>query len=232
MVIDITQQMWHIRTMTKKVVLYARVSTSEQSLQPQFLELRNWTGQRGWLVVAEKSDVISGTKIGREGLDSVMEMVRGRLVDAVAVVKLDRVARSLRHFTAIVDELAENDVALICTSQGIDTSKDNACGQLQMSVLAAVAQFERALIVERTCAGLAAARAAGKTLGKVSTKMPPQEGRTALVHQWRAGGRTGGYRGLADMLGGVSAATALRVERKVPSDPKPASDTISPSANP
>lgn len=199
-----------------KTVLYARVSTSEQSLEPQLLELRNAALARGWTVVREVCDVISGTKVGREGLDTVMEMVRRREVEAVVVVKLDRVARSLRHFTSIVDELAEMGVALICTSQGIDTSKDNACGQLQMAVLAAVAQFERALIVERTKAGLAAARAGGKVLGRVSSRMPSQPERIQIVQTWRSEGRPGGLDELGRRLGGVSRATAMRVEGKMP----------------
>ena len=85
----------------------------------------------------------------------------------VVTYKLDRLGRSLTHLAIIVGELQVRNVALLCTSQGIDTSKQNPVGQLQLGVLMAVAEFERALIKERTIAGLEVARKKGKRLGRL-----------------------------------------------------------------
>ena len=83
------------------------------------------------------------------------------------VFKLDRLGRSLPHLALILDELQRHAVALIATSQGIDTSvAPTPVGRLQLGVLMAVAEFEREIIRERINAGLAAARARGVKLGR------------------------------------------------------------------
>jgi DNA invertase Pin-like site-specific DNA recombinase len=82
----------------------------------------------------------------------------------VACVKLDRLARSVRHLTNLAAELEALGVDLIVLDQGIDTSCSS--GRLLFHVLASIAEFERDLIRERTCAGLAAARRRGKRLGR------------------------------------------------------------------
>ena len=197
------------------IALYARVSTSDQSCEVQLSELRRYALERGWAVKREVVDVISGARAERPGLDELMGMVRGRQVDAVLCVKLDRMARSLVHFAQLAAEFCRWDVALICTTQGIDTSRNNPCGRFQMNVLAAVAEFERDLIRERTVAGLAAARERGKALGRPSARMPDEAGRTLVVEAWEGEGRPGGYRELGRRLGGVSGATAMRVVRKL-----------------
>ena len=96
----------------------------------------------------------------------MLAQVRAGGVHQVVTYKLDRLGRSLTHLAIIVGELQMRNVALICTSQGIDTSKQNPVGQLQLGVLMAVAEFERALIKERTIAGLEVARKRGKRLGR------------------------------------------------------------------
>lgn len=196
------------------IALYARVSTADQTNSAQFLELRQWAAAAGHVVVGEFSDVASGGRADRVGLGEVMALVRARGVEAVAAVKIDRMARSLVHFAQIAAEFVAADVALIIPSQGIDTSRANPCGKFQQNILAAVAEFERDLIRERTRAGLRAAREAGKTLGRVSPKMPDAATREAVVQQWRAAGGT--YRELGRMLGGVGPATAMRVAKRYP----------------
>ncbi|MCI0538446.1 MAG: recombinase family protein, partial [Verrucomicrobiales bacterium] len=107
---------------------------------------------------------------------------RGRL-QMVICFKLDRLGRSLAHLAQIVAELSTHRVALVCTSQGIDTSDTNPAGRLQLGVLMAVAEFERELIRERVLAGIAAAKASGKRLGrkeKLSKRAPDVK---ALVQQ-------------------------------------------------
>ncbi len=204
------------------VALYARVSTTDQSCEAQLMELRAYCGRLNWTIVREFTDTISGTKDDRIGLGEMMVLVRQRSVDAVLAVKVDRMARSLRHFSALAGEFLKADVALICPGQGIDTSKSNPCGKFQMNILAAVAEFERDLISERTKAGLAVARSKGKSLGRHSKKLPPQAERERIVLAWVES--KGSYEDLGAKLGGVSRATAWRVAKKIVDDLPPPED--------
>src|SRR5260370_38553973 len=128
-----------------KVALYFRVSTGEQTVEPQRLALLESCRRRGWVqgsgnLVTEYADQVSGTRFTRRGLDSLMADVRRGKVDIVCCVKLDRIGRSLPHLAQLVTELEKHGVALICTTQGIDTSTDSPCGRFQLAVLMAVAQ--------------------------------------------------------------------------------------------
>ena len=189
-----------------KIALYYRVSTDDQTTEPQRLELLDYCRRRGWDKVTEFSDVISGAKTARAGLDALMKGVRRHQFDAVLVAKLDRLGRSLPHLAQIVAELDTNGVALVATSQGIDTTHQNPAGRLQMHVLMAVAEFEREIIRERTKAGLVAAIARGKKLGRRRLGWTPEQ--TAIVVGWR-----GTVAGLADTLG-CSTGTAHSLLRK------------------
>jgi DNA invertase Pin-like site-specific DNA recombinase len=93
------------------------------------------------------------------------EVRRGR-VDVIVCFKLDRLGRSLPHLAQIVAELTAHRVALVCPSQGIDTSGMNPASQLQLNILMAIAEFERSIIHERVTAGLKAAKAKGVKLGR------------------------------------------------------------------
>jgi putative DNA-invertase from lambdoid prophage Rac len=194
-----------------KTALYYRVSTGDQTVEPQQQELRNYALSRGWEVTAEFTDVVSGSKSSRVSLDLMMARVRQRHFDAVLVVKMDRLARSLAHFARLVAEFDKYNVALVCPGQGIDTSKSNPAGRLQMHVLAAVAEFERSLIIERTKAGLAAAKSRGMKLGRPSDRLVKDH--EPITRQWLA---EGGYqlRELATRLGGVSVSTAFRLAQQ------------------
>ena len=99
----------------------------------------------------------------------MMQLMRRGKVDAVACFKLDRLGRSLPHLAQLIGELDRHSVAIVATSQGIDTSHDSPAGRLQMHVLMAVAEFERTLIVERVRAGQAIAKAKGVKFGRPST---------------------------------------------------------------
>jgi DNA invertase Pin-like site-specific DNA recombinase len=191
-----------------KIALYLRVSTDDQTTDPQKMELQAYAAQRGWIVADTFVDTISGSKSTRLALDKMLAQVRQKRYDAVLVVKLDRLARSLSHFAQLVAEFDKHGVALVCPGQGIDTSKANPAGRLQMHVLAAVAEFERSLIIERTKAGLAAAKARGVKLGKPSKRLPENHGE--IVSQWLKEGATQ-VRELANRLGGVSVSTAFRL---------------------
>ncbi len=148
-----------------KAAIYARVSTADQTLAGQESDLAAYCQGRGWEPVVFR-DVQSGAEAARPGLEAMLQAVRRGQVRAIVCVKLDRLGRSLIHLALIVDELSRLNVPIICTSQGIDTSHDNPVGRLQLSVLMAVAEFERSLIRERTVAGLKAARARGAKIGR------------------------------------------------------------------
>jgi len=91
--------------MTKRCAIYARVSTADQTCENQLLELRRFAVARGWEPVEYVDAGVSGTKEKRPALDELMAAVRGRKVDVVACVKLDRLARSVHHLVAMVREL-------------------------------------------------------------------------------------------------------------------------------
>jgi len=119
-------------------------------------------------VAEEITDVASGGKCSREGLDRLMVQVRRGRVETVVVFRLDRLARSLSHLAQMLGEFQLHKTALMCPGQGIDTSNTNPAAQLQVNILAAVAQFERELIVERIKAGVNAAKARGVKMGRPS----------------------------------------------------------------
>lgn len=191
-----------------RVCIYTRVSTGGQTLEPQIMELENYCAARGWTIVARFSDIISGTKSSRKGLDEMMAAVRRHAFDAVMVVKLDRVARSLGHFAQVVAEFQKHGVGLVIPAQGIDTSNASPASTLQRNILAAFAEFERELIVERTKAGLAAAKARGVRLGHPSTRLPKDW--EAILRAWQAEGGTH-IRDLALRLGGISVSFAHKL---------------------
>ena len=166
-----------------KTAIYSRVSTDKQSHDSQLVELHSYCERRGWNNTKEYLDKISGSKFTREGFDKLMGDVRRNKVDVIVCFKLDRLGRSLAHLAQIIAELSSHQVALICTSQGIDTSNDNPAGRLPLRVLMAVAEFERSIIQERVQAGLRAARASGVKLGRKQTLPAHQEAVERLVAQ-------------------------------------------------
>ncbi len=154
-------------TMEPRVVCYLRVSTAEQSIDSQKVQLdeycrrRGWSQRVGWFI-----DRGSGMKRDRGSFNVMMDEVREGTVDILLTWKIDRLARSLNHLAQIIAELQTHRVALVCPSQGIDTTESNPCAQFQLNILAAVAQFERELITERVNAGIVAARQRGVKLGR------------------------------------------------------------------
>lgn len=195
------------------IVTYLRVSTDDQTLEPQRLELTGYVARQGWTSLGEYSDVLSGAKAARPGLDAMLAQCAEGGVEAVVVVKLDRLGRSLLNVVGLVEKLARMGVAIICSSQGIDTRQSNPCGKMILQVMAAFAEFERSIISERTVDGLKAARARGKVLGKPSAALVGVDV-PAVIGQWRAGLEPGGVRGLAKMLGGCSPTTAWRLAKE------------------
>ncbi len=150
-----------------RVAIYARVSTANNGQDPtmQTRELREYAERRGWIVTGEYVDIgISGTKEKRPELDRLMsDAHRGRF-DAVVVWKFDRFARSVSHLLRALESFKAQGIEFVSFSEQLDTS--TPAGKLVFTVLGAVAELERSLIVERVKAGLRNARAKGKKIGR------------------------------------------------------------------
>lgn len=189
----------------ERIALYSRVSTDEQNPVAQRDALRDYAARRGAGAV-EFEDRASGSNRHRPALDALMEAVHRREVGAVAVTKLDRLARSVRHLCDLAADLEARGVALIVLDQAIDTS--TSAGRFMFHTLAAVAELERDLIRERTRAGVAAARRRGRCPGRPRALAPEQ---VARARRMRTAGRS--YRHVAQVLG-VGVATIDRALRK------------------
>lgn len=151
-----------------KAALYARVSTSmkyeRQDPATQLLPLREFCERRGWEVYSEYIDDVSAVK-RRPEYDRMLANANAGRFDVILTVKLDRIFRSVKEFVYVVGRLDQWRVRFVCIDQGIDTDQDDPTGRLQMHILAAVAEFERALISERVKAGIHRARIQGKPWG-------------------------------------------------------------------
>ncbi len=157
----------------KRVGCYLRVSTSEQTVENQRNDLRAYCAARGWNNVIEYSDTASGTRERRPGLDHLMSEVKSRRVDVVVVAAFDRLGRSVRHLVETLELLRHLDVEFISLREQIDTG--SPLGQAVFTIIAAIAQLERSLIVERVRAGLRRARAEGKRLGRPRLKVDERQ---------------------------------------------------------
>jgi len=149
----------------KRVALYSRVSTTDQTCDNQLNDLREYCRARGWTDVREFIDTgISGTKERRPALDKMMAEVKARRVDVVVVAAFDRFGRSVRHLVEALDLFRHLGCEFISLREQVDTG--SALGQAIFTIIAAIAQLERSLIVERVKAGLRRARAEGRRLGR------------------------------------------------------------------
>jgi DNA invertase Pin-like site-specific DNA recombinase len=148
----------------KRAVIYVRVSTTDQSVDPQLLDLREMAKARGYEIVREYSDVISGTKAKRPGLDALVADARRHRFEAVFVWAFDRMARSVRHFLEVLDELNHLNVAFISFREAIDTS--GPLGRAIVVIVSAISELERSLIIERVKAGMRRAKLEGRRIGR------------------------------------------------------------------
>jgi DNA invertase Pin-like site-specific DNA recombinase len=188
---------------TKRVCLYARVSTSNGHQDPelQLRELRTFAAARGWTVAGEFVDRgVSGSKDRRPQLDVLMAGAKSRAFDILLVWKLDRFARSLKHLVTALAEFEALGVQFVSLRDNLDLTTPS--GRLMFHVIGAMAEFERALIQERVRAGLRNARAKGKRLGRPTVSIP-----TAKVQRLRSQGLS--WSRIADATG-VAKATLLR----------------------
>jgi DNA invertase Pin-like site-specific DNA recombinase len=156
---------------------YARTSTTDQQagLEAQERDLRAAGAER---LFSEQTSAVGPRRVLEQAMDFAREG------DTLVVTKLDRLARSVAHLLAIVDKLATKGVALRILAMGIDTTTPT--GKLMLSVLGAVGEFERAIMLERQREGIAKAKRDGKYRGRA----PTARAKAAEVRRLAAEGRT------------------------------------------
>lgn len=165
----------------KRAALYLRVSTLDQHPETQLHDLRGLAAQRGFEIVEEYTDRISGAKARRPGLDQLMSDARRGKFDVVLVWAFDRLARSVRHFLEVIDEFNHLEIEFVSFRENVDTG--GALGRAMIIIVSAIAELERNLIVERVKAGMRRARLEGRRLGR-----PPIEVDREAVLRDRARG--------------------------------------------
>jgi DNA invertase Pin-like site-specific DNA recombinase len=154
-----------------RAAIYARVSTANNGQDPrvQTRELGEFCERRGWTLVEYVDVGISGTKEKRPALDRLMADAHKRKFDVVVVWRFDRFARSVSHLLRALETFQALGIEFVSLSEQMDTSTPT--GKMVFTVLGAVAELERSLIVERVKAGLRNARAKGKKLGRPKKTM-------------------------------------------------------------
>lgn len=155
--------------MSRKVAVYARVSTKMQEVENQLAELLVACKRNEWQVAHIFTDRgVSGAKgrAERKGLDDLLKAVVRRDVDIVAVWSIDRLGRSLRDLVGVLEELRQKNCDLYIHKQAIDTTTPS--GKLLFQMLSVFSEFERELIRERVIAGQRRARVQGKRIGRRS----------------------------------------------------------------
>jgi DNA invertase Pin-like site-specific DNA recombinase len=148
----------------KRAVLYTRVSSVDQHPETQLCDLRPLAAARGYEIVGEYTDTISGSKAKRPGLDQLMADARRGRFDVVLVWAFDRVARSVKHFLEILDDLNRLNVEFVSFRENIDTG--GPLGRAMVVIIGAIAELERSLIVERVKAGMRRAKLEGRQVGR------------------------------------------------------------------
>jgi DNA invertase Pin-like site-specific DNA recombinase len=143
-----------------KVAIYCRVSTDEQFADKQESICQEACQKQGYEIFKVYKDVISGSTSSRPSFNELLIDMRHYKFDAIMVTKLDRLGRSLQHLLSLFDEFSHKGIHFIAITQNIDTS--SASGRLQMQIMGAFAEFERAIISERTKEGMRKAIGVGK----------------------------------------------------------------------
>jgi DNA invertase Pin-like site-specific DNA recombinase len=135
---------------------YARVSTREQSFDMQVDALRQAGCERIY------TETVCGARAERPELNEMLRNIRAG--DVLVIWKLDRLGRSLKHLVELIDTLMKKEIGLLSLHDPVDTTTPQ--GRLNFNIFAALAEFERDVIRERTHAGLTAARARGRNGGR------------------------------------------------------------------
>lgn len=195
---------------TKRVAIYARVSTDGQDAENQLAELRTVAQRHGWEIVQTYVDHgISGAK-GRDKrpqFDAMLKAANRRQFDLIASWSVDRLGRSLQDLVGFLSELHAKGVDLYLHQQNLDTS--TPAGKAMFQMCGVFAEFERSMIQERVKAGLGRARAQGKTLGRPRVGSDAE----AAVRAARAAGKS--IKAIARELG-IGVGTVQRIIQPAP----------------
>jgi len=165
----------------KRAALYCRVSTADQHPETQLYDLREMAKQRGYEIVHEYTDTISGSKAKRPRLDRLLADARRHRFDILIVAAFDRLARNVRHFLEVLDEMNHLGIAFLSVRENIDSS--GPLGRAMIIIVGAIAELERSLIVERVKAGMRRAKLEGRRIGRA----PLNVDRSAIVRDRGSG---------------------------------------------
>jgi DNA invertase Pin-like site-specific DNA recombinase len=178
---NLSRETFPAKAKPKRAALYCRVSTGDQHPETQFCDLRALAKQREYEIVHEYTDVISGAKSKRPGLDRLMADARRNHFDILIVAAFDRLARNVRHFLEVLDEMNHLGIAFLSVRENIDSS--GPLGRAMIIIVGAIAELERSLIVERVKAGMRRAKLEGRRIGRAPLKID----RPRVVADRRAG---------------------------------------------
>jgi DNA invertase Pin-like site-specific DNA recombinase len=148
----------------KKCVLYARTSTPEEDLETQLCDLRAMAAGRGYEIVAVFTDVVSWSKTRRPGLDAMLKDARNRKFGLVLVISFAHIARSMRHFLQVMNELGSLGVEFISLRENIDTS--GVMGRFFTTLVSSISKIESDLTKEKIRAGMRRRKLDGFRLGR------------------------------------------------------------------
>jgi len=148
----------------KRVALYMRVSTVDQHPENQVYDLHQFASQRGFEIVREYTDKISGSKARRPGLDQLLADARRGQFDVLLIWSCDRLARSVKHFLEVLDEMNRLNIEFVSFRENLDTG--GPLGRAVVVIISAIAELERNLIIERVRAGMRRARLEGRHIGR------------------------------------------------------------------
>jgi DNA invertase Pin-like site-specific DNA recombinase len=182
----------------QRAALYCRVSTADQSCERQERDLTAFAARAGYAVVGIFRETGSGVRLDRAERKRVLALVQRHEIDAVLVTELSRWGRSTTDLLATLKELEARRVSLVAMS-GMTFDLATPHGRMMATMLAGIAEFERALTTERIRSGIAAAKARGKRLGRQPGERPRSDRLAPKVLALVAQGRS--YRLVAREVG-------------------------------
>ena len=153
--------------MVRKVAIYTRVSTLDQTIDNQLIELRDHCSKMGWEIVKEYADEgLSGTlsRDKRPALNSLIKDAYRKRFDSVVCWDISRIGRSMKELILFLSDMKDRGIGICSVRQGFDTS--TSMGEIMFQFVGILSSWEREMIRERTLAGLERAKSEGKTLGR------------------------------------------------------------------
>ena len=196
--------------MTKKVVIYTRVSTLDQTIDNQLIELRDHCSKMGWEIVKEYADEGLSRTLSRDkrlALNSLINDAYRKRFDSVVCWDISRIGRSMKELILFLSDMKDRGIGICSVRQGFDTS--TSMGEIMFQFVGILSSWEREMIRERTLAGLERARRDGKTLGR---RKVTNDTMTAKILELRNDKTS--IRQIASEVG-VSTATVQRELKKV-----------------